>query len=212
MPPIMGPRAGPINGMKALMANDLPLSSAVQQSFTIGRDTYTSWVSYDFTRRCRYGMIEEPILTANSALAPSPDMNLPTIINPRLFDIPQRVFQRTYHALPPIHIGLLPNTSLSGASNMGPNANARIYMDKARDASASEIRRSWPMTASPGANMAPDMSVTRPPRLVKIAVAHFAFWDQLRGLVGSEGESQATSIKLVSFVWYNHSLLLCLQS
>lgn len=65
-------------------------------------------------------------LTANSALAPRPDMNLPTIIKLRLFDTPQSVFQRTYHALPPIHIGLRPNTSLNGASNKGPNAKAKI--------------------------------------------------------------------------------------
>jgi len=137
-------------------------------------------------------MLKKCVLTANSALAPSPAMNLPAISSPRLFETPQRVFHNTYHALPQIHIGRRPYTSLSGASTIGPKANARMYMERAMDASASEIFKSRPMTPSPGASITPDMSVTRPPRLVRIAVAHFLGPDQFSGFWGSDGESQVT--------------------
>lgn len=65
-------------------------------------------------------------------------------------------------------------------------------MDSAIDASASEICRSTLMAVRAGASMAPDMSVTSPPRLVSSVVNHFRVGDQLYGFSGSESPSQQT--------------------
>jgi hypothetical protein len=132
----------------------LPRSSALQQSATIAPDT------------------------ANSALAPKPAISLPTTIKASVFENPQTVFHKQYHADPNIQIGRRPHTSEQGASNMGPKANASMYIDKTNDASFSEILRSLAMSRKPGASIAPDINVTRPPKLTKIVVNHLRFWLQ----------------------------------
>lgn len=48
------------------------------------------------------------------------------------------------------------------------------------------------MSDKAGASIAPDISVTRPPKLVKTVVNHFRLVDQFWGFEGSEGPSQDT--------------------
>lgn len=167
-PPTIGPRAGPRSGRKPRIAKDLPRSSALQQSATIAPET------------------------ANSALAPNPAISLPIIIKALFRENPQTVFHRQYHADPNIQIGRRPQISEQGASSIGPKAKASRYIDKTNDASFSEMLRSFPMSCNPGASIAPDIKVTRPPKLTRIVVNHLRFRLQFRGFKGSEELSQDT--------------------
>lgn len=71
-------------------------------------------------------------------------------------------------------------------------------MDNAIWLSSGWMFKALLISDSAGAIIAPDMSVTRPPREVRSVAAHFLHRGQFLGFVGSSGPSHVTYVRSVS--------------